>query len=334
MGRTSDARERLVAAAMELIYARGYQGVGIDELCERAGVKKGSFYYFFRSKRDLVLAALDLRWTLAKEHLVAPILGGDAPPLDRIRRFFDATAAASTQEKSSTGECGGCAFGNLSAEMSSHDAKIRQRVRKVFDEIAGFVETALEEAMRRGDVAEIRPSENARAVVAYMEGLLLLSRTYNDPSVLRRLGQKAVDLAGARSNSSAGLKKQAPKGRAASPKRKRASTARPRAENDAAEKLFASIAEALLERATVTTARMFGSTCLKTSGKVFAVAYKGRLVLKLPADRVESLVKSGRGVLFDPGHGRTSKEWASVAPESKDSWLKLATDAREFVESL
>ncbi len=198
MGRTSDARERLVAAAMELFYARGYQGVGIDELCERASVRKGSFYYFFPSKRDLVLAALDHCWKLAKEHMVAPILGGDAPPLERIRRFFEAIAEASTQEKSRTGECGGCAFGNLSAEMSSHDAKIRRRVRKVFDEIEGFIESALEDAVRRSDVQGIKPSENARALVAYMEGLLLLARTYNDPGILRRLGQKAVDLAATR----------------------------------------------------------------------------------------------------------------------------------------
>jgi TetR/AcrR family transcriptional repressor of nem operon len=213
MGRTSDARERLVAAAMELIYARGYQGVGIDELCQRAGVRKGSFYYFFRSKRDLALAALDRRWELAKEHIVAPILGSDAPPLERIRRFFDATAAASTQEKSRTGECGGCAFGNLAAEMSSHDARIRQRVRKVFDGIASYVEKTLEEAVRRGDLEGIEPRANARALVAYMEGLLLLARTYNDPTILRRLGEKAVDLAGARWDAGARQTKKATGGK-------------------------------------------------------------------------------------------------------------------------
>lgn len=208
MGRISDARERLVAAAVELIYARGYQGVGVDELCRRAGVKRGSFYYFFRSKRDLALVALDVRWKLAKEHMIEPILASGAPPLERIRLFFDAIAEASVREKSRTGECGGCAFGNLSAEMSSHDARIRRRVRKVFEDIAGYVETALEEARQRGDLEQISPPENARALVAYMEGLLLLSRTYNDPrAILGRLGQKAVELAGARSEGSRGLRR-------------------------------------------------------------------------------------------------------------------------------
>ncbi len=129
------------------------------------------------------------------------------------------------------------------------------------------------------------------------------------------------------------MTKKPTKNRTASAKRIRGSKAKAPAENGVAEKLFASITKPLLKGAEVTTARMFGSTCLKISGKVFAVAYKGRLVLKLPAERVETLVNSGRGVLFDPGHGRTSKEWVSVAPETTEAWIKLATDAREFVAS-
>jgi TetR/AcrR family transcriptional regulator, transcriptional repressor for nem operon len=199
MGRTSDAKDRLVASAAELIYARGYQGVGIEDLCRHAKVKKGSFYYFFRSKRDLALAALEFRWQLAREHMVEPMLrDGDAPPLERIRRFFQAIGEASTHEKARSGRCGGCAFGNLSAEMSSHDEKIRRRVRLVFEDIGDHVAIALKEAVRRGDLTGIDPAANARAVVAYMEGLLLLARTYNDPGVLRQLGSRAGELAAAR----------------------------------------------------------------------------------------------------------------------------------------
>ena len=55
MGRTSDARERLIESARELIYARGYNSVGVEEICQHAGVNKGSFYHFYASKRDLVL---------------------------------------------------------------------------------------------------------------------------------------------------------------------------------------------------------------------------------------------------------------------------------------
>jgi TetR/AcrR family transcriptional repressor of nem operon len=194
MGRTSNAKERLVAAAADLFYARGYQGVGIDHLCRRADVRKGSFYYFFRSKRELALAALDHRWRLAEEHLVEPIFRSEAPPLERIGRFFEAMGKASAREKAATGACGGCPFGNLSAEMSSHDPQIRRKVRKVFDRIAATVRSALEEAAERGEVTGIEPAAAAKALVAYLEGLLLLARTYNDPTLIAALAPGAARL--------------------------------------------------------------------------------------------------------------------------------------------
>jgi AcrR family transcriptional regulator len=59
MGRPSDARQQLIGAAREVIYANSYEAVTVDELCAAAGVNKSSFYHFFSSKQELVLATLD-----------------------------------------------------------------------------------------------------------------------------------------------------------------------------------------------------------------------------------------------------------------------------------
>ena len=59
MGRTSDARERLLASGLELIYDKGYNAVGVSEVCAKAGVNKGSFYHFYPSKQQLGLAIVD-----------------------------------------------------------------------------------------------------------------------------------------------------------------------------------------------------------------------------------------------------------------------------------
>ncbi|MBI3351289.1 MAG: TetR/AcrR family transcriptional regulator [Nitrospirae bacterium] len=64
MGRTSDAKERLLKSAIDLIYSRSYAGVSVQDICEHADVKKGSFHYFFKTKRDLALAALEQQWDL------------------------------------------------------------------------------------------------------------------------------------------------------------------------------------------------------------------------------------------------------------------------------
>lgn len=72
MGRTSDARERILEAAIELIYARSYSAVGVQAICERAGVQKGSFYHFFPSKRELTLAAVDRLAEQLREQILEP----------------------------------------------------------------------------------------------------------------------------------------------------------------------------------------------------------------------------------------------------------------------
>ncbi len=77
--------------------------------------------------------------------------------------------------------------------------------------------------------------------------------------------------------------------------------------------------------------RAFGSTSLKTNGKIFAMLVKDRLVVKLDRRRVDALIDAGEGERFDPGHGRLMKEWLAVTSDSDDVWLALATEAESFV---
>lgn len=82
MGRVSDAKERLLEAMMELIWTGSYGGTSVDHICEHAGVKKGSFYYFFESKSALALAALDHSWAEHRRELDA-VFSPEVDPLDR-----------------------------------------------------------------------------------------------------------------------------------------------------------------------------------------------------------------------------------------------------------
>jgi len=79
MGRVSDAKQRLLDATIELIWQHSYGAVTVDNICERAGVKKGSFYYFFPSKTDLVVAAWVVRRgvDVTDDGIVARSLAGE-----------------------------------------------------------------------------------------------------------------------------------------------------------------------------------------------------------------------------------------------------------------
>jgi hypothetical protein len=103
------------------------------------------------------------------------------------------------------------------------------------------------------------------------------------------------------------------------------------------EERYAMVVEALVGEDGVTPGsaekRGFGSTELQVGGKIFAMLNKGRLVVKLPRQRVDALVAAGAGERFDPGHGRLMKEWVAVASESQEEWLPLAREALAFVRS-
>ncbi len=99
------------------------------------------------------------------------------------------------------------------------------------------------------------------------------------------------------------------------------------------DELFDSIIQAFARDPRVTKSKMFGSPGLKVSGKVFACLVKGKLVVKLPQDRVNALVTSGEAERFDPGMGRLMKEWVAVVPSGEEEWFTLVRESRDFVAS-
>ena len=86
MGRVSDAKQRLMDSVIELIWTGSYGSTTIDQICENAGVKKGSFYYFFDSKAQLAGEAFDDSW-LARRIELDAIFSATVPPLERLKKY-------------------------------------------------------------------------------------------------------------------------------------------------------------------------------------------------------------------------------------------------------
>jgi hypothetical protein len=105
------------------------------------------------------------------------------------------------------------------------------------------------------------------------------------------------------------------------------------------EERYASICEAFLGNPDVSqpsdtagSKKAFGSSTLRIHTRIFAMLVRGRLVVKLPALRVDALIASGAGQRYSPRPGRFMKEWVSLDPISADdTWLALAREALEFV---
>src|SRR5215467_7335174 len=93
---------------------------------------------------------------------------------------------------------------------------------------------------------------------------------------------------------------------------------------------FAPVVRAFSRVLGVKTRKLFSSYGLKAKGKIFAMYGKGKIMVKLPRERVNELVEAKRGERFDPGQGRLMKEWVALK-DGESGWVELAWEAYEFV---
>jgi hypothetical protein len=77
----------------------------------------------------------------------------------------------------------------------------------------------------------------------------------------------------------------------------------------------------------------FGRTALRFQNKIFVMLVRGRLVLKLPAERIDALIAAGDGIRFDANKGTPMREWFSLDPQSGRAWLPLANEALDFARA-
>ena len=194
MGRISSARDRLLDSALELIRARSYASVGVAQLCEHAGVKKGSFYHFFPSKEALTVALLDRQWASFGEHARREAFSPEVPPLVRIRRFIAMHGREQAAARSSCGRVPGCQFGNLAVELSTLSEPVREKLEAIFAEQAAMLEGALDDAVATGEIAPLDVPDTARAILAYVQGMLVLAKLHDRPELLSELACHAAKL--------------------------------------------------------------------------------------------------------------------------------------------
>lgn len=186
MGRTSDAREKLVEVASNLMWKRGYIDVGVNELCKKAGVKPGSFYYFFPSKAELAIEALEANWQRARRKVLDPAARAENP-LDRLSLFVELIERVQAETQEQEGCVYGCPFANLAGELDAIDDSIRVKLDEIFTRYYAYFEDILQDAQDQG-LAQIDDiPRKARSLFALVEGIQVLAQTHNDASLITQL---------------------------------------------------------------------------------------------------------------------------------------------------
>ncbi|RYD23049.1 MAG: TetR/AcrR family transcriptional regulator [Verrucomicrobiaceae bacterium] len=187
MGRKSDAKERLLEAALDLIWKRSYGVLTIDAICEKAGVKKGSFYYFFDSKSALAAAALHDSWFVDGREKWDGIFSASTAPLDRIANFMKTVYDGQIEVQKEHGQVLGCPCFSVGSETSSEDEAVSEKAREILGQQLRYFESAIRDAQAEGLVAPGDAAEKAKCLFAFFEGSLAQARIHNDVSYLKNL---------------------------------------------------------------------------------------------------------------------------------------------------
>ncbi|MDQ1239912.1 MAG: TetR/AcrR family transcriptional regulator, transcriptional repressor for nem operon, partial [Thermodesulfobacteriota bacterium] len=156
--------------AARIIRKNGFNNTGIAEILSSAGVPKGSFYFYFKSKEDLGLALVDYYYRVFSSMGEPLLRESDTSPRKRLEKFFRAfeTLFESEDWKS------GCPLGNLTQEMGTLNPAFRLKLKNGFNGIKQGLEHCLEEAKRAGEMeTEVDVGEIANFILNSWEGAIL-----------------------------------------------------------------------------------------------------------------------------------------------------------------
>jgi len=172
-----DTKLKITEAALDLMLRQGYTATSVDEICETAGVSKGSFYHFFKTKQDIAVAALHKFFDEGMKNLLNGEYATFADPVERAYGMIDHTAAIAPEHWRR-----GCLLACFANEMANTDTVLRDEVARLFREAEKGIAEVLAPL---ADLTGSTPEDLARQYTAVTQGAIVLSRAYGNPSLIR-----------------------------------------------------------------------------------------------------------------------------------------------------
>jgi len=177
MGRIGYCREHILDAGLKVLLQKGYNGTGVKEIVDAAGVPKGSFYNHFTSKEAFVIEAVE---RVANEdlELAKSILDDqNKSPKERLLQFFNGGCDQIKED----GFHGGCLIGNLCLEMADENEAIRESTSNIMCQQITLIRRCLKDAEERGELkAQLTPEDLAEFIYYAWEGAIMRAKGSRD----------------------------------------------------------------------------------------------------------------------------------------------------------
>ena len=170
-----DTRQRIVEAAMELFWMKGYGSTSIADILSRSQVNSGSLYYFFPGKQDVLVAVLEAYRDGIDAMLLQPSWEGVSDPIERVFALLGSYRHALIDTDCTYG----CPIGSLALELHEPDPAVRDLIAANFtgwvDAVEGQFASVAERFPEGTDFRAL-----AELALSVMEGGVMQARTFRD----------------------------------------------------------------------------------------------------------------------------------------------------------
>src|SRR5256884_4700278 len=182
MSKGEQTREMILAQAAQLFSRQGYFGSSLSDIMQETGLGKGGIYNHFSSKEQLALEAFDYAYGLVQERVRQALAG----KLNAIERLL-AIVSVFQGEVEDPPVAGGCPILNTAIEADDANELLRDRARSAMDDWRATIHRIVNKGIER---QQIRPGvdadEVASILIATLEGAIMLSNLYKDPTYMQR----------------------------------------------------------------------------------------------------------------------------------------------------
>lgn len=173
---------------MQAFWARGYEATSMQDLVDCTDINRASLYATYGDKHALFVAALDRYDTEMRRKLLSS-LEERFGPREAISQLFKTFLA----NVSDAGNNRGCFLTNSALELAPHDRSVRKIVAHSQAQIEDFFARMISKGKKLGEIpAHVRPTETARGLLASLIGLIVLTRSRPDRSLLHSILDEAL----------------------------------------------------------------------------------------------------------------------------------------------
>ncbi len=186
MSKHTSTKEKLLETATQLIWQSNYSNVGVNEICQQAGVTKGSFYHYFETKADLFYEASEHHWLGMKKSLDA-LYSPTFTPLEHLENLLQFVIEKQSQGKDeNSNPVSGCPFFTAGGQAGSGEERVREASREM-SEHAVMYNVALVRNLKAENLlnSNLDPQQIGRLINQFIQGLLIYGRVYADLEVVK-----------------------------------------------------------------------------------------------------------------------------------------------------